>query len=312
MQRDDLLIGFSFFTIYVVWGSTYLLLAMVIEEIPPFLTAGMRFSVAALILFVLTISTGHFNKLSRKKLFNTAFTGLLMLGIGSGVTTWVLQFLDSGFTALLISAQPLIIVFMMWVADNKRPPAQTFLGVALGMIGVYLLVNQDEIVATSEQWLAILALFGCMLTWGFGSIYIGKAEMPKSFLQTTTLQFLTGALFTVLISVTTEDLAIDWSLISNTVWYCLALLTIFGSVLAFLAFNFLLKNVTPDKVSTATYVNPVIALFLGWWFRDELVTTQSIMATLIMLSGVVLINFKLTTVKKGLYHIIPKKRATAR
>lgn len=308
MKKSNTLIALCFFTIYVVWGSTYLLLAFVIEELPPFLTAFLRFAIAAVILITLAIGSGHFRSISKKQLFNAVFSGILMLGIGSGVTTWVLQFLDSGFTALLISAQPLIIVFMMWIADSKRPPGQTFFGVLLGMVGVFLLVNQDEIVAGPDQWYAILALFICMLTWGYGSIYIGKAEMPKSFLQTTGIQFTAGAILTLLISLSLENHSIQWSEVSRDTWYYLALLSIFGSVLAFLAFNYLLKNVTPDKVSTSTYVNPVIAMLLGWWFRDELLTVQSIAAAGIMLSGVVLINFNLTTVKKGLYHILPKRK----
>lgn len=310
-SRTTTLIILSFLIIYVVWGSTYMFIAYVVEEIPPFTASCIRYSFAAFVLIMISLPSRQFNQLYRKEVLNSFFAGILMLGLGSGVVAWVLQYLDSGFTALLISVQPLIIVFMMWVSDKKRPLFQTFFGVFLGMIGVYLLVSQDEIVTRPDQWWAILALSGCLLSWSIGSIFISKAAMPKSFIANTSIQFFSGALFTGLVGFSLENpLDVDWFNLSHFTWYSLLYLAVFGAVLAFLAFNYLLKNVTPDKVSTATYINPIIALILGWWFRDELVTVQSIVAAAIMLTGVVLINFRLAAVRKGLYFLLPKKRAS--
>ena len=308
LEKKGILIGVSFFIIYVVWGSTYLMLAYVIEEIPPFFAAFLRFFIAAIILLLISLSFRQFKGVDIRKVKNSIIAGVMMLGIGSGVTAWVLQYLDSGFTALLISAQPLLVVFMMWIADNRKPSNQVFIGVALGIIGIYLLVSQNEIVANTDQWFAILAIVGCLFSWGIGSIFISKADMPRSFLVNTFIQFSSGSLFTLVLSFMIEDVSsIDLLGFSKFTYYAMAYLAVFGSVIAFLSFTYLLKNVTPDKVSTSTYVNPVIALLLGWWFRDELITSQSIVAAFIMLTGVVLINFKLEAVRKSLYYKLPKR-----
>ena len=308
MNKSSFLIGISFFVIYVVWGSTYLMLAYVIEEIPPFLAAFLRFFLAAVILLIISLIFRQFQNLDFHKLKNSFIAGVLMLGIGAGVTSWVLQFLDSGFTALLISAQPLLIVFLMWLVDKKPPSSQVFIGVFMGIIGMYLLVSQDAIIAQPDQWIAIGALMVCLVAWGIGSIFISKADMPKSFLVNTLIQFTAGSVVTGLTSLFIEDLSrVDLLGLKTFTYYAMLYLTVFGSVIAFLSFTYLLKNVTPDKVSTATYVNPIIALFLGWWFRDELVTVQSIFAAGIMLTGVVLINFKLSAVRKSLYYKLPKR-----
>lgn len=309
LNQRNVLIGVSFFIIYIVWGSTYLMLAYVIEELPPFFTAFLRFFIAAIILAIISLAFRQFKDVDLKKVKNSAIAGIMMLGIGSGVTSWVLKYLDTGFTALLISAQPLLVVFLMWISDKKRPSNQVFLGVALGIIGVFLLVSQNQIVAQPDQWVAILAIVGCLISWGIGSIFISKADMPKSFLVNTFIQFTTGSLFTFLISLSLEDIAsVDLFNLRKITYLAMLYLSIFGSVIAFLSFTYLLKNVTPDKVSTSTYVNPIIALLLGWWFRNELVTTQSLVAAVIMLTGVVLINFKLKAVRKSLYYRLPKRK----
>lgn len=309
MQKSQWLIVLCFFVIYVVWGSTYLVLAFVIDEIPPFMASFFRFFIAALVLLSISLIYKQFHHIDLKKIRNSFIAGIVMLGIGSGMMTWVLQFLHSGFTALLISAMPVIVVFMMWAADKKRPSNQVFVGVLIGVIGVYLLVGQDEIVATADQWKAILALLGCMISWGIGSIFISKADMPKSIMVNTLIQFAAGATMTGLLSISTENWsAVDFLNLPSFTYYSMLYLSIFGSVIAFLSFTYLLRTVSPDKVSTSAYVNPIIALFLGWWFRDELVTNQSMVAAAIMLSGVILINFELKAIRKSMWYKLPKRR----
>ena len=308
-QKNNLLITISFFIIYVVWGSTYLFLAKVVEVIPPFFASCIRYGFAAFILLILSLAFNHFKDIDLKKVKNSFIAGTLMLGIGAGLTSWVLQFLDTGFTALLISAQPLIIVFMMWFDSRKRPSNQVFLGILLGILGIFLLVSQNEIVTHDDQRTAIFVLMICLVAWGIGSIFISKVDMPKSFLVNTFIQFVAGSLITGVFSLSLEDISqVNFQTIELPIYLSLLYLAIFGSVIAFLAFTYLLRNVSTEKVASGTYVNPIIALILGWWFRDELITSQSIIAAIIMLSGVVLINFKLSAMKRGLYLKLPKVR----
>ena len=120
------LIILSFAAVYIIWGSTYLFIAYTVESLPPFIMATIRFSLASLLLFGLTAILRKYQSVTKKQLKNAAFAGMLFLGLGTGGVAWALQFVDSGFTALVISGQPLIVVLMMWAIDQKRPAAQSF------------------------------------------------------------------------------------------------------------------------------------------------------------------------------------------
>lgn len=297
LSRTTLLILLAFLTIYVVWGSTYLFIAFAVEEFPPLFLAGIRYGVASFILFLIGYVMGHFKEITLAQVKNSILVGIMFISIGSGGVAWVLQHLDSGFVALLISSQPLFTVLMMWGVNQKRPPLQSFLGVLLGIVGAFLLVNQTALVASSDQWWAILVTLVCLNTWAFASVFVGKADIPKSFLVNTTIQMFAGGLIILLISSFFESWIIDWSKITNRAWFALFYLIVPGAALVFIAFNYLLQMVTPDKVASSTYVHPVLALFLGWYFRDELVTSQSLMAAAIMLTGVFIIGVKWNRVR---------------
>lgn len=251
----------------------------------------VRFTFAATLLFGLAWALGKYQSVTSKQLRNAAFAGFLFLGCGTGGVAWALQFIDSGFTALVISGQPLLVVLMMWAIDNKRPATQSFGGIFLGMIGMYLLVSQKELVARPEQWKGIITIFCCMLAWGFGSIFVTKADLPKPQMANNAFQMLAGGFSLFIFSLFLENpLTFDYSAIPLKSWLALSYLIVFGAVVAFSAFNYLLTKVSPEKVATSTYVNPIIALTLGWWFRDELVTSQSILAVIVMFTGVFFIN----------------------
>jgi len=292
-DKPTLLIIGSFLAIYIIWGSTYLFAAFAMDELPPFLMAGSRYGTAGLLLLGLTFLLGRFEPMTSKQFKNTFFAGILMLGIGGGFVFWGLQFLDSGLTALIIAGQPLLILFMMWGIQGKKPHTQAYLGIFLGMIGMYLLVSQKSLISNPNQWKGVLCIFSSMLSWGYGSLFLGTADMPSSKMVSSSIQMIVGGLFLVAISSFMENPGnINWLALQNTTYWAMAYLIIFGSIIAFSAFNFLLTKVSPDKVSTSTYVNPIVAMFLGWYFRDELITNQSILAACIMLMGVFFINTK--------------------
>ena len=299
-DNSRIFIPLAFFTVYVVWGSTYMFIAYAVEEIPPFFLSGIRYTVASFILLGLVLLSKKRQPITRKQVINSLIVGVFLLGVGATSVSWSLQRLHSGFTALLIATQPVITVLMMWAIDKKRPESSSFLGLFLGMIGAYLLVSQKEVIATPDQWLAVLWICISLFVWAYVTIYINKSDMPKDFMTNTALQLFSGGLCALLLSFIAQEPQVNWSEISQMGWISLVVVIIFGAALVFVAFNYLLKKSTPDKVSTTTYVNPVIALFLGWWFRDELVTSRSILAAAIMLTGVVFINFKWETIKRFL------------
>ncbi len=227
---------------------------------------------------------------SIKQIKNASIAGTIFLGLGTGGVAWSLNFVDTGMAALIISAEPLIIVFMLWLVNQKRPPSQTFLGAFIGIFGMYLLINQSPIISDEAQWIGILVIFLSMLAWGIGSIFVNRVELPKSQLMNSGIQMLVGGFSTLLISLALGEQGAHPSEYKVITWSGLIFLILFGSVAAFTAFNYLLKRVSPEKVATNTYVNPIIALILGYIFRDEIITVQSIIAAIVMLGGVFIVN----------------------
>jgi len=250
----------------------------------------MRFLGASLIVFLILFLFKLPKQITKKQAINSIIGGTLFLGLGNGGVAFALQYVDSGYTALLIAAQPLILLIMMWINDRKPLPLASWIGVFLGIAGIFLLVSQNELVNREGQWLGMVIIFFCLLSWGIGSIFVSRADLPKPFLNSA-IQMFTGGVITGAISLTIEGTSFDLSTVDTNTWLSLGFLMFFGSVLAFTAFNYLLtSDVSPEKVATSTYVNPIIALFLGWYFREELVTAQSIIAAVILLSGVYFIN----------------------
>ena len=284
------LIVLCFAIIYFVWGATYLFVAWAVEEIPPFQMAGMRYLTAAFLMSLISLAFKQWRNLQRVEIWNALLAGFLFLGIGTGGVAWALQFVDTGLTALVISAEPLVIVLMMWGLDKQRPTKKTFIGVGLGILGVFLLVSQERIMMDPQQWTGLLAIFISITTWGYATIYVSRSKLPSSFMVSTALQMVSGGAATLIVSIFFETWIWDFYQLKTQTWISMAFLVILGGIVVFTAFNYLLKKVSPAKVATSTYVNPVIALVLGWWLRDELVSNQSILAAGIILSGVFFIN----------------------
>lgn len=286
-----LLIILSFAAVYIIWGSTYLFIAFTVEVLPPFTLTTIRFMLASLLLFGLTAVLKKYQTVTKKQFLNAVFAGILFLGLGVGSVAWALQFIDSGFTALVISGQPLIVVLMMWGINQKRPATQSFGGIFLGMFGMYLLVSQKALIAEPEQWKGVLVIFCSMIAWGFGSIFVSKSDMPKPQMTNNAIQMMSGGTILLIFSLFFENsFSFDFTAVPSTAWLALSYLIVFGAAVAFSAFNYLLTKVSPEKVATSTYVNPIIALTLGWYFRGELVTAQSILAVCVMFTGVFFIN----------------------
>jgi drug/metabolite transporter (DMT)-like permease len=292
MQKSEspLLIILAFFAIYVIWGSTYLLNKIAVTELPAFMLAGMRFVIAGLLIFGIARISGMPLTISWKQFFNTAIAGFLFLSFGNGVVVWALNFVDSGFAALEISAQPLIVLLLMRVLQGKKIQLMSVVGIILGFIGIYLLVSQKQIISQEGSILGMFLIFMAMLSWGYGSLFVSKANLPSNYFVNTGYQMVTGGSMMLLFSLAMGEKwtsPLQWS---GPVQLSMILLILFGSIVAFTAFNYLLKVVSPEKVATSTYVNPIIALLLGWYFLNEQITAQSIFAAIVLLTGVYFIN----------------------
>ena len=289
-KPNTTLIILAFFSIYFIWGSTYLLNKIAVTELPPFMLAGIRFIIAGIIIFLIAKALKISISISPRQLLNTIIAGFLFLTFGNGVVVWALRYVDSGFAALEISAQPLVVLLLMRLFQGKKIQTMSVIGVILGFIGIYLLVSQKEIISQENSIIGMIMIFVCMISWGYGSLFVGKADLPKNYFVNTGYQMLTGGIMLMIASLAFQEhwtSPVSWT---NPVKYSMVLLIVFGSIVAFTSFNYLLKVVSPEKVATSTYVNPIIALLLGWYFLNEQITTQSIIAAAILLTGVYFIN----------------------
>ncbi len=266
-----------------------------VAELPPFFLASIRFTTAGLLIFIISIAMGKSLAITRKQFKNAFMVGVLFLSFGNGIIVWALKYVDSGFAALEISAQPLVVLLLMWLLQGKRIKPMSLVGVGLGIAGIFLLVGQKEIIAKEGTILGMVMIFACMLSWAYGSLFVGKADLPKNFFVNTGYQMFTAGITLALASLLFGEQWIAPTHWGQPVQLSMVLLILFGSIVAFTSFNYLLKTVSPDKVATSTYVNPIIAIILGYYILNEQITLQSIIAAAVLLTGVYFINTTKTT-----------------
>ena len=289
-NKNKILIILAFFSIYGIWGSTYLLNKIAVTEIPAFSLAALRFLIAGVLILLIAKILKKPLQISKKQFLNATIAGFLFLVYGNGVFVWALNYIDSSFAALLASTQPLFVLILMRMIDGKKMQVKSIIGVVLGMIGMYLLVSQQGISTKEGSLLAIFVMFTCVLSWSYGSIFVSKADLPKNFFVSTGYQMISAGVLLLTISFGLQE---TWLLPTN--WSFEAQLSVvglilFGGIVAFTSFNFLLKNVSPEKVATSAYVNPIVAMILGWYVLDEQLSTQSIIASVVLLTGVYFIT----------------------
>jgi len=284
------LIVLAFFIVYIVWGSTYLANAWAVKAIPPFLLAGTRFTIAGLIMLLFCKLAG-LSYTTKNQLRNTVYAGFFLFAVGNGLVVWALQYIDSGMAALIVALQPLVVALMMWKMKSQPPGNSTWVGIILGIIGMVILVGQPKLVSNWLGILGVLGVFVAIISWGYIAIWMTDADLPKSLFQSAGLQMLGGGIILLLIASLMGELgAFSWSNLTPKAVWSFVFLIVFGSIIAFTSFNYLILNVPPTKLVTSTYINPVVALFLGWWLNHEELNFQSMIATSFLLIGVFFIN----------------------
>lgn len=288
LRSDRYLIPISYFCIYFIWGSTYLATDWAFQSFPPFFMTGIRFITAGLLL--LAFSYQGVRKATKKQVKNAAFFGILILGIGSGGTMWSVLYLDTGMASLIVGCEPLLLVLLSWLLVGQRASFQKLFGVGLGMVGMYILVSQETITTSPDAYKGIIAILIAIVSWTLGSIYIKSVDMPDSKVANTAIQMLaSGVVLLIVSTVLQENLSSIPDRFTWKAFFCLLYLLFFGSIIAYSAFNYLLIKDDPRKVATVTYINPIIALALGAYLNDEVITNQSAWAAGILILGVVFI-----------------------
>ncbi|MEZ4769297.1 MAG: drug/metabolite exporter YedA [Caldilineales bacterium] len=282
----------AFAAVYLIWGSTYLAIRVAIETIPPFVMAGGRFLLAGAILFIWSAARGT-PRPTRAQWMGALIVGGLLLAGGNGAVTWSEQEVPSGLAALVVATIPIWMVLLDALRPGgTRPNRFTLLGVAIGFLGIVLLFGPADLRETHGiRPISMIVLFFAPLSWAIGSLYSRGAPKPHAPLQGIGMQMLCGgALLLIAATLTGQWAEFDAGGVSLASAASLLYLIFFGSIVAYSAYIWLLTATTPAKVSTYAYVNPIIAVFLGWAIADEPVTLSMLAAMAIILFSVTLIS----------------------
>lgn len=281
----------AFAAVYVIWGSTYLAIRFAVETLPPFLMAGIRFLVSGGALYAWARWRGA-EKPDWLHWRTATIIGTLLLLGGNGGVVWAEQFVPSGLTALLITSEPLWIVILVWLMPGgHRPTGGVIFGMLLGLFGISLLVGPGHLLDGRGVHLGGAAvLFLASLSWAAGSLYSSKARLPSSGVLSAGMQMLAGgAVLTVFGTLVGDWNKLAWQSVSARSLLSLAYLAVFGSIVGFSSYFWLLRNTTPARASTYAFVNPVVAVFLGWAFAGEAITPRTLAATVIIVVAVMLV-----------------------
>lgn len=284
-------LGAAFLAIYTIWGSTYLAIRFVVETIPPFFMAGTRWIIAGLILYALTRtkSTQSQTSLHWKNAF--VIGGFLLLG-GNGAVVWAEQWVPSGLTSLLIATTPFWMVLLNSLHHRARPSIGVIVGLLLGFAGVTLLIGSIENIGENNMIIpgATIIMFGSFL-WANGSLYSRSTETSSSQLQEVAMQMIAGGILLLSASlITGEWTRVMLDQVSPRSMLSWLYLIVFGSIVAFSSYIWLLKQTAPSLVSTHAYINPVVAMILGWALADEALTSRNILAAIIIIISVAIIT----------------------
>ena len=290
-RTAQLVLGYA--AVYLIWGSTYLAIRIAIETIPPFTMAAARFLLAGALLYPWARWFGRGPAPTREHWRNTALIGALLLLAGNGAVVWAEQWVPSGLAALLVAMLPLWMVLVDWLwGSGRRPGPLLIAGLAWGLLGVALLASSDGFGSGHPMgFVGGLVVMAGGFSWAFGSIRARTLALPSRMPVNTAMQMLWGGAFLLLLGAATGELArIDPAAISLRSVLATLYLTVFGSLIAFSAFLWLNTVESPARVSTYAYVNPVVALFLGWAFAGEPLGGRTALAALVILSAVGIIT----------------------
>lgn len=284
-------IGAAFLAIYLIWGSTYLAIRLAVATLPPFLMAGTRFLTAGLLLFAWLGMRGEYRATRREWRDATIVGGLMLLG-GNGVVSWAEQFVPSGLAALIVSTIPIWVVLLDWLwLKEKRPDRRTIAGLILGFLGVAMLVRPHA--APGSGAVSLLgggALLLAAALWAAGTLFSRRAARPKAPLLSAAMQMVAGGVLLLL----TGTLTGEWARLNLQAATALSLLSLiylilFGSLVGLTSYLWLIQVTTPARASTYAFVNPIVAIILGWAVAGEEFRPMTVVAAAVAISGVVLI-----------------------
>ena len=292
MKTKSIKILLSFLAVYFIWGSTYLAIRVIVTDVPPFLSMGSRFLISAAIIFCIVLFKGK-PKITKKEFWSASLVGVMMFTMGVGVVAWAEQFVPSGITSVLVALLPLwFIIFDMILNKKAAPKLLSWLGIVIGFLGIVLLVGfKDQANLKHIAYFPMIIMVVSSMCWAFASLLSLKLPRNKNGFMNLCVQQFAGGMANIAVGFirgeSATDLVTDMG--SHSLIAFIYLIT-FGSVLVLYAYNYLIENVNPSMVATYSYVNPVVALFLGWILLNEEINIQIIFASALILIGVIFIK----------------------
>ncbi|HEU4582953.1 MAG TPA: EamA family transporter [Polyangiaceae bacterium] len=283
----------AFAAVYLIWGSTYLGIRVAVQSLPPFLLAGARScsAGAALLLFARLRGARAPSALEWRR---AALAGLLMLSLGNGLVTWAETYVPSNLAALSIAAVPSYVALLDWLRPGgARPTRRALIGVLIGLLGMLLLLRPDPGALRTSSWLPQLSLVVAGAAWAAGSLYARYQKLYPNAAVAGAQEMLAGGGALLLVSL----LRGEWhgftpGAVTLRSWLAFVYLTVFGSMLAFSAFSWLVGNATPSRVSTTAYVNPAVAVVLGWLVLGEPLQPMTLAGGALILCAVLVMTLR--------------------
>jgi drug/metabolite transporter (DMT)-like permease len=290
----------AFAAVYLIWGSTYLAIRVGVRSIPPFLMSGCRFVGAGGMLYALLRWRGT-PAPSLGEWARASIAGLLMLTMGNGLVTWAERRVPSNLAALIVAAVPLYMALLDWARPGGKAPARRVLvGIGIGAGGMALLVSGGRDSSSEVSVIGIGAILVSGLAWSAGSLYARYGRMHRHPVMAAAQQMLAGgAAMLAIASLRGEPVALARARVMTESALALAYLTLFGSLVAFSAFGWLVKATSTARLSTVQYVNPVVAVILGWAVLDERLGMRAITGATLILAAVVAMTFEIPARRAG-------------
>lgn len=287
-RRYSIKLALAFAAIYIIWGSTYLAIRYAVETIPPLVAAGIRHSIAGIIMLAWAWGRGF--RPTRQQWIAGLALGAFFFFIGHGSLHWAEKYVDSSLAALLVATEPMFILVLGWAMGRQKISLMSALGLGLGVLGVAMLTGFELTMKGSSLW-GLLAILLGSFSWALGVVLSPRLKLPDDALGRTALPTVCGAaMLLIAAAISGEFQQLHWSSISTRSLLGLGYLIVFGSVVAFTSYIWLLQRVPPTLVATHTYANPVVAVILGWLLAHEPVSLRVVLASLAILGAIVLIR----------------------
>jgi len=300
-NKNNYLAYISLAVVCVVWGTTYLAIRIGVTDFPAFLFSALRQIAAGILLAGFMLTVGKVKWPGKQNIINQAVGGLFMISFGNGLVGYAEVHVSSGLAAIICSMMPIWVIFINLIfSDDERPTWPIIIGLAVGLSGIVMIFGEHLVEFSNTQYtIGILLTFVANISWAAGSVWMKKKNQNSNAFLNAGLQMLFGGLFLLPLSLVFDDYtAIHWT--TGTV-YSLLYLIVIGSVLAYACYSYAIKKLPMTIVSLYAYINPLVAIFLGWIILDERFNMRIAIAMIITIAGIYIVNkgYQLRSISKA-------------